>query len=82
MRRTLAILSMTAAAAWLLAACGERPQTASGSKADAAPYSGTTAPAYAAAQWPAGDRNAWAQQLRARTQYGQNEYSRPSGTHP
>lgn len=57
----------------------ERPQTATGSKSDQPPYRGTTATAFADAGWQAGDRTAWAQHLRARAQYGQNEYSRPGG---
>lgn len=76
LRTTLALGAALAAA--LLAGC-ERPQAATGSRSDQPPYSGTTATAFAAPGWQAGDRAAWAQHLRARAQYGQNEYSRPPG---
>lgn len=71
-----AALTMASA---LLAGC-ERPQAATGSKSDQPPHVGTTATAYADKGWQAGDRNAWSQHLRTRAQYGQNEYSRPSGS--
>ncbi|MDM7462856.1 hypothetical protein LCC91_08940 [Tepidimonas taiwanensis] len=61
-----------------LAACGEKPQTATGIKSDQPPYTGTGGTAFADRGWSAGDKTAWAQHLRVRAQYGQNEYSRPA----
>jgi hypothetical protein len=71
MRATLAI----ACATLLLAACGEKAQTATGVKSDALPFQGTGMP-YQAAGWKTGDRNSWEQQLKVRTQMGQNEYAK------
>ena len=71
MKRTL----IAAAAVLALAACGEKPQTLGAVKQDAAPYSGTGGP-FAAQGWKAGDKTSWEQQLRARTQQGQNDYNK------
>ena len=65
------------AAAMGLAACGETPQAAAGSKADVAAYQGTGGTANPVAGWKAGDAASWEQQTRNRAQ-GQNEYSRTS----
>jgi hypothetical protein len=62
----------------VLAGCGERPQTASGIKSDQPPHAGSVHTGFVDRGWTAGDRQAWAQHLRARAQYGQNEYSRPA----
>ena len=59
----------------LLAACGEKPQTAGGAKQDAAPYSGT-GKAYTEPGWKAGDKASWESHLKARTQAGQNDYNK------
>jgi len=62
-----------------LAACGEKPQTAGTRKADVDPSQGAAPgadPAYTAEGWKAGDATSWETQLKARTQSGQNEYSR------
>lgn len=56
-----------------LAACGEKPQSMDGVKNDAAAYSGTGMP-FAAPGWKQGDRTSWEQQLKTRTQSGQNDY--------
>ncbi len=69
----------TVAAAGLVAllGCGERPQEmGSGAKPDAPAYQGTGVAAFTAPGWKAGDANSWAQELRTRGQYGQNEYPR------
>ncbi len=73
MKRTLtaAVLSATAL---LLAACGDKPQTAGTKKADAAPWEGATA-AYTDKGWKAGDQASWESQIRNRAQ-SQNEYAR------
>jgi hypothetical protein len=63
------------AAVVTLAACGDKPQTATGTKRDGAAFQGTTNP-YNAPGWKAGDKTSWEQQLKTRTQQGQNEYNR------
>ena len=69
-----ATILVCAAAAFALAACAEREQTASGIKSDAAPYAGTSKqPPYMASGWKPGDRNAWEQQMKVRTVQGQND---------
>ncbi len=71
-------LVLTISAVLALAACGDKAQTAGGVKSDAAAFQGVTGPgsAYNAAGWKAGDKAAWEQQLKTRTQNGQNEYNR------
>ena len=73
MRATLVI----AVALFGLAACGESPQTANRVKQDNALFQGTgkSAP-FTANGWKAGDRNSWEQQLKTRTQQGQNDYAK------
>lgn len=68
------ILILCAAA--LLAACGEKPQGLGGVKQDQPPHAGTGVAAFTAPDWKPGDKNSWEQQLKARGQYGQNEYNR------
>ncbi len=63
------------AAVMALAACGEKPQTAGGAKQDASPYSGTGKP-YVESTWKQGDKTSWESALRARTQSGQNDYTK------
>lgn len=60
----------------LLVGCGERPQTsdASARKPDQQAWAGTQG-SHTAPGWQAGDKAAWEQQLRARSQ-GQNDYAR------
>ncbi|VTU20726.1 hypothetical protein H6CHR_01444 [Variovorax sp. PBL-H6] len=88
--RRLALIAAASAAVALLAACGEKPQTnAQGVKYDAPPWSGTstgtgsnagtqatTGTAFTASGWNVGDKNAWQQHLKVRTQNGQNDYTR------
>ncbi|MBI3531208.1 MAG: hypothetical protein HY068_01800 [Burkholderiales bacterium] len=66
---------MLIAAAALLAACGEKPQTMGGAKQDAAPYSGTGKP-FVDAGWKPGDKASWESHLKARGQNSQNEYTK------
>jgi len=73
----ITVLGLVAAAA-VLAGCGEKPQTAAGIKSDAPPYQGTGVQSFTDSGWQSGDKTAWAQHLKSRLQYGQNEYSRPS----
>lgn len=79
------VLSRIALAAAVLAlgACGETPQdlTGQGVKQDSASYHGVGSSQYAQAGWKVGDKASWEQQLKARVQYGQNDYTR-MGTQP
>lgn len=76
--KRLTLTSLALAAAFGLAACGEAPQemNANGVKQDSAPYSGVGKSQYAQTGWTAGDKGSWEQQLKARAQYGQNDYQR------
>ena len=69
-----ALVTSSVAAAFFLAACGDKPQSAGGVKGDVAPYQGVDNK-YAAPGWKAGDKNSWEQALKVRTQ-NQNEYTR------
>ncbi len=62
------------AAALLLAACGDKAQTAGTPKSDGKPWQSAQT-AHTAPGWTVGDKTAWENQLKARSQ-GQNEYSR------
>ena len=62
------------AATLLLAACGEKAQTAATKKADSKPWEGAQ-PAFMASGWKAGDQAGWEAQMKSRSQ-GQDEYSR------
>ena len=68
---TLLLLSTAA-----LVACGDKQQTAATPTKDAAPYAGTGVASFTAPGWKAGDKVAWEQQLKARMQNTQNEYSK------
>ena len=74
MKRVHLILSTTLAVA-ALTACGEKPQTGAGIRGDAAPFAGTGSN-FMDPGWKAGDKTSWEAQLKARQQYGQNEYTR------
>lgn len=71
MKSTLIAVSV----AFLLAACGEVDQSMSGAKQDAPSHSGT-GKAYVEPGWKSGDKTSWESKLKARGQYGQNEYNR------
>ena len=71
MKRTLWMVALATA----LAACGEKPQTLGESKQGASPYSGT-GKAFIKEGWKQGDKASWESHLKARAQYGQNDYSR------
>lgn len=61
----------------LLVACGDKPQELTASRSDAASHTGvTTSAVFTAPGWKAGDKAGWEQQLKARQQNGQNDYSR------
>ena len=72
-RRSIMLLALPAFLA--LAACSEKPQTASHRKADGPAWE-STHKGFAAAPWKAGgNETAWESQLRNRAQ-SQNEYVR------
>lgn len=68
-------LTLLTAAVMALAACGDKPQSASGVKSDTAAFQGTSN-AFNAPGWKAGDKTSWEQGLKARMQNSQNEYSK------
>ena len=74
MKRLLILVPLFAGLAGLTA-CGEKPQTLSGVKTDVAPYEGAKDP-FVVPGWKPGDKTSWEQELKARTQRTQNEYSR------
>ena len=60
-----------------ITACGDKAQELAGQpKLDAAPYTGTGVKVFTESDWKAGDKNSWAQQLKTRAQYGQNDHTR------
>ncbi len=71
------MVAMLAVAGVLLAACGERPQTATAShkKSDAPAYQGAPDDPFVVKGWTAGDKTSWENQIRQRNQL-QNEYNR------
>ena len=75
----LPVLGLLAAAA-LLSACAEKPQTAATRQADGKPWQGLAAGQAPDAGFQAGDQAAWEEQLRTRAQRGQNEYTRAAAT--
>ncbi len=79
MKPRLLTLGGLLCAAFALSACGEKPQQLGGGiKSDRPAHQGVGQSPYAQPGWQAGDANGWTQHLRARAQYGQNEYSRAS----
>lgn len=75
MKRLVHTTLAVAVALTALTACGERPQTGAGIRSDAPSYAGTGSN-FMQSGWKAGDKAAWEAQLKARQQYGQNEYTR------
>ena len=69
--------SVALAAVVCAAGCGDKAQTATVRKADAALAAGTTGvnTAYTAQGWKAGDATSWETHLKKRAE-GQNEYTR------
>lgn len=64
------------AGAVALSACGEKPQSMKeNAKQDTAAFQGTGMP-YVVGGWKAGDKTSWEGQLKARTQNGQNDYTK------
>ena len=60
----------------LLAACGEKPQEVKGVRTDKPAESGTGVATFTAPGWKAGDKDGWANHLKARATYGQNDHVR------
>jgi hypothetical protein len=58
-----------------LIACGEKPQALETNKHDSSAYTGT-GKAFVVKDWKQGDKGSWESQLKARNQYGQNDYTR------
>ena len=75
MQRTVQWTLAAAVAVLSLSACTEKPQTGMGVRSDAPPYAGTGSN-FTQPGWKAGDKSSWEAQLKARQQYGQNEYTR------
>lgn len=71
MKQLLIIIASTT----LLAACGEKPQTAGNAKQDAPAYSGT-GKAFADKDWKQGDKASWESHLKSRGLNGQNDYAK------
>ena len=59
-----------------LVACGEKPQDVKGVSTDKPPYSGTGVAPFTEPGWKAGDKDGWANHLKARATYGQNDHVR------
>lgn len=74
--KTLSLIVSVVVATSALVACVDKQQTAATPSKDAAPYSGTGVAAFTAQGWKAGDKTAWEQQLKARMQNSQNDYSK------
>jgi hypothetical protein len=74
MSKRFSIVLAAGLSAALLAACGDKPQTATQRKADDKPWD-MAATGYQAQGFKSGDAAAWEQQLKVRAQ-SQNEYNR------
>ncbi|EHP40456.1 putative exported lipoprotein [Cupriavidus basilensis OR16] len=74
---TRLLLILLAAGSAALAACGERPQTATAAhkKSDAPAYEGAPGDPFVVKGWTPGDKTSWQNQIRERNQ-NQNEYKR------
>lgn len=64
------------AAALLLGACGEKPQTLNAVRGDRPAQAGTGVAPFTEAGWTVGDKASWSNHLRARAQYGMNDHQR------
>jgi hypothetical protein len=61
---------------FLLAACGETRQDKAGVGSDKPAVTGTGVAVYTDPGWTAGDKASWANHLKARATYGQNDHAR------
>jgi hypothetical protein len=71
MKTILMALTLVAA----LSACGDKPQVLEANKHDSPAFTGT-GKAFVNKDWKPGDKASWESQLKARGQYGQNDYTR------
>ena len=71
MKKTIGVIAVVL----LLSACGERPQTAGTGKPGSEPYKGTGT-VFVQSGWKPGDKASWESHMKARGQYGQNDYTR------
>jgi len=71
MKSTFFLLTTVA----VLSACGEKPQALETNTRDSSAFTGT-GKAFAVKDWKQGDKASWESQLKARNQYGQNDYTR------
>lgn len=70
--KTSAILCATL----FLVACGETTQDSLGSRVDKPAVAGTGVAVYTDPGWTVGDKASWANHLKARASYGQNDHAR------
>jgi hypothetical protein len=75
MRKTLLTTGLLASVI-ALSACGEKPQDRVGVRNDQPAQAGTGVKAFTAPGWSAGDKAGWANQLKARANYGMNDHQR------
>lgn len=73
---SMKINSVLITAFLVLTACGDKQQTAATPSKDSAPHTGTGVASFTQPGWKAGDKVGWEQQLKARMQNSQNDYSR------
>ena len=64
------------ASVMVLSACGEKPQDHAGGRGDKPAEAGTGVAAFTQSGWTAGDKASWANQLKARANYGMNDHQR------
>ncbi len=69
------LIGVVAVTLLVLTACGEKPQTAGTGKTGSEPYKGTGS-AFVQSGWKPGDQASWESHMKARSQYGQNDYAR------
>jgi hypothetical protein len=74
MMRLMLAMSSLMTVVWL-SGCGEKPQTLGGGKNRVAAYQGADNK-FVAPGWTPGDKTSWEQELKARAQNTQNEYSK------
>jgi hypothetical protein len=72
MKKTIFIIGCAA----LLAACGETSQDKPGVGSDKPVQNGTGVAVYTDPGWKAGDKAGWANHLKARVSYGQDDHAR------
>jgi hypothetical protein len=70
------IVPLLGAGVLLLSGCGEKPQAMGEAKQGVAAYQGVGSSPFVQSGWKAGDKGDWEQALKARAQYGQNDYTR------